>query len=594
MTHRRVAGIGYGLLAALVAAAALYLVFGHAFVTSAVEQGRRAVLRNVLSGAGPFTTRDYLSAADHLAGTVFVVWLVIGGALAAWPRADRIMASVYRQALAIAERGAARRPVAIVVAAVLVLIVLIGIARGVLQGFPNSGDEYCYLYQAETFALGRVVNTPHPQQVFFDVYHVREVDGRLFSVFPPGWPAILAVALVARVPLWAVNPLLGLLTLGLTFAVGRRLHGERVATVTVAALATSPFFLFNSASYFAHALCAVFVLAFAWFGLRAVDEQRAGWAVAAGAAIGAALLTRNYTAVWCGMPFGIALMRRGRIGWALVALAALGCAPFVCATLAYNQATMGDPLSTGMAGIDAYDQHWFPDGWFGRALEVTAGHLVRFVQWTPPVVLLLLPAAWRAARRTSGLRFTDAMFPALLAGYFFYVNRGGNQYGPRFYYEALPFVLLAVTAFVMQEARYDDKTPGRRFAWYAYALSVAACVPLALVHAHIEQRVVRERSEPYRLIAEQQIDHAVIFMASGSGWTRPMSAGDLTRNDPDRSDRVLYVHDLGSENARLMRAYPDRSYYRYRFDPITRRGALDPLPPPGGLPGAISSSRGPT
>jgi hypothetical protein len=51
-----------------------------------------------------------------------------------------------------------------------------------------------------------------------------------------------------------------------------------------------------------------------------------------------------------------------------------------------------------------------------------------------------------------------------------------------------------------------------------------------------------------------------------------MSARDLTRNNPDRSDRVLYVHDRGSENVQLMRAYPDRSYFRYRFDPITRRG----------------------
>ena len=582
MTHRRVAGIGCALLAALAVAAALYLAFGHPFITSAAEEGRRAVLRNLLSGGGPFTAQDYVASADHVAGTLFIVWLAIGGALVAWPLADRAMEVTYRRAVAFGGRGLARKPVTLALSATLVLVVLIGIARGVLQDFPNSGDEYCYLYQAQTFALGRVTNTPHPLQAFFDFYHVREAGGRLFSVFPPGWPAVLAVALMARVPLWIVNPILGLVTLGLTFAVGRRLYGECAAAISVVALAASPFFLFNSASYFAHALCAVFILAFAWSALRAADEQRAVWAVAAGAAVGAAFLTRNYTAVWCAMPFGVVLLRQGRRGWRMLCAAIAAGVPFVLVALAYNHATMGDPLAAAMGGgFEAYDERWFPVGWFGRGIEITAGHWVRFVGWTPPALLLLLPAAWLAAVRISALRFTDAIFPALIVGYFIYVDRGGNQYGPRYYYEAFPFVVLAVTAFVTHEPRYEDKTPGRRFAWYAYALSVAACVPLAFAHAYTEWAVVRERTEPYRLVASERIDHAVIFVASGSGWTRPMSARDLTRNSPDRSDRVLYVHDLGSDNAQLMRAYPDRSYFRYRFDPITRRGSLDALQPIG-------------
>jgi hypothetical protein len=580
-THRRVAGVGLGLLAALCAAGALYASRGHQFVAEAVTQGRRIVLRNLLAHAGPFTTQDYLSAADHLAGAIFVVWLLIGGALVAWPLADRLMAGVYRRVSEFGEGGFARRPGAVAVGSIIVLVALIGIAQGVLRGFPNSGDEYCYLYQAETFARGRVANTPDPLPAFFDLYHVREVDGRLFSVFPPGWPAVLALALAARVPLWLVNPVLGLLTLGLTGVVGRRLYGRRAAVVAVVGLAASPFFLFNSASYFAHALCAVQVLAFAWFGLRALDGSSARWAMGAGAALGAALVTRNYTAVCCALPFGLALVRRGRPGWRLLWAAALAGLPFVAVTIVYNQATMGHPLANATAGLETYDRFWFPDGWLGRALGITIAHLGRFVAWTPPVLLFLLPTAWRAHRRASGLRFTDGLFPALVAGYFFYVNRGGNQYGPRFYYEALPFVVLAVTAFLMQELRYEDKTPARRFAWYAFAISVLACVPITLVYAGLEHGVVKERAEPYTLVATQGVDNAVIFLASGSGWVHPMRARDLTRNNPDRSNRVLYVHDAGADNARLMAAYPGRSYFRYRFDPITRRGSLEPLPPSG-------------
>jgi hypothetical protein len=577
MTHRRIAGVGWFVLAAAAACGGLYTTFGHQSVAAAVAQGTRPILRLLLTGGGPFTLPDYQAAADRLVVTSIITLAAIGCALAFWPVADRRMPALYQWVRGLGVScGVRRRPV-LLAGSVLALLVLISTAWWVLDAFPNSGDEYCYTYQAETFALGRVANPPHAQQPFFDANHIRQVDGRVFSVFPPGWPAVLALALAGGVPLWLVNPLLGVLTLWLTFLVGRRLYDDRVAAAAAVVLAVSPFFLFTSASFFAHSLCALLVLAYAYSGLRALATSSLWWAAGAGAALGAAVLTRSYTAVLCGIPFAAVLLRRGRPGWFLLCATAIGGLPFVLIGAAYNDATMGHPLAIASSGLPDYDRFWFPDGWVGRAVSITAERLGSFVAWTPPVLLILFPAAWRANARASGFRFTDAIVPAMVAGYFIYVNRGGNQYGPRFYYEALPFVVLAVMAFVMREPRYEDKSPGRRLAWYACVISVLACVPLAWAHARTEATVVDERAEPFTLVEAQHVDNAVVFLASGSGWVRPMGLRDLTRNDPERGDPVLFVRDAGAENVRLMRAFPRRQYFRYRFDPISRRGSLSRL-----------------
>ena len=61
-----------GLIAAMVpglavsALAVWYFAAGHRFVADAFASGRRAVLRNLLAGEGPFALSDYLAASDAL------------------------------------------------------------------------------------------------------------------------------------------------------------------------------------------------------------------------------------------------------------------------------------------------------------------------------------------------------------------------------------------------------------------------------------------------------------------------------------------------------------------------------------------------
>ncbi len=561
----------------LIAWVVWYLGMARGSVVEAYGHSNRWVIKNLLAGNAAVTLRDYLDAADRLAVMVGVTLAAISLVLVLWRYAEPVTARLYGTTLRACDACLARRRLAFTLGGVACISVLAIVAVVVLQEFPNSGDEYGYLYGAETFVHGRTWNPAHPLQEFFEFTWIRQMDGRVFAIFPPGWPAVLASAQTVHVPLWLVNPVCGWLSLVLVFLIGRRLYDERTALVAVAATFASSFFLFNGGSYFSHTFCSVLILAVAYFGTRAIDERRTSCAVLAGAAAGAALITRNYTAVWCSLPLAVALLAKGRFGRrAILACAAAGV-PFVLAYLTYNASTTGHPFVTGLSGtFGQFDQQFFPSGWMSRALENLGGRLVSMTWWTPPALIGLYAWWWRLTPRHAW-RFSDFIFPCLVFGYFIYMDRGGNRYGPRFWYEAYPLVVLSAVSTVVRETSYDMKTRAGKFAWYLLPASMVACLGLFAWHAVDEAQAIWMRREPARLASRQNLDHAVVFLSTRTGGPRPMTERDLTRNGVEASGRILFVRDLGPEDARLMEYYPDRSFFRYRYDRDARVGRLEPV-----------------
>src|SRR5262245_51951056 len=97
--------------------------------------------------------------------------------------------------MAAAEWCERKRATTLVASALMMVAVLVAIARAVLQEFPNSGDEYVYLYQAATLAGGHLSNPQPPSPDFFQALYVAHEHGRAFGTFPPGWPLLLSLAI---------------------------------------------------------------------------------------------------------------------------------------------------------------------------------------------------------------------------------------------------------------------------------------------------------------------------------------------------------------------------------------------------------------
>jgi 4-amino-4-deoxy-L-arabinose transferase-like glycosyltransferase len=464
----------------------------------------------------------------------------------------------------------------LILTAVFSVILLGGFAIIVLQGFPNSADEYAYIFQSETFLQKRLWNEPHPAQEFFSFAHIAQMEGKWVSRFPPGWPLVMTIGSLFKTPLWFINPFLGMLSILTLFALARRIYNSRVAIVSVASMLFSSFFIFNSASYFSHTLCGLLILLFFYYELRFVQENKMIFALAAGFFLGFAFITRYYSTLLCAIPIGLHfLLQRDTRKLPALLWTFLGSAPFLLFTLFYNYKITGNALLFVTTWMDPNEKLGFVDGYsWNLAWIHLVKHLQSFTYWTAPPILFLYFAYVIHSIKNKSIRPYDLTFISIIGGYLFWHTFGGNQYGPRFYYEAYPFLILFVVARLFDETPFVTARPFQRVAMALFMIGFvwgACAIPFI---AKREHRIISERMDLYRLVARENVHDAIIILRSGTGVTRPMPARDLARNGIEFQNDVLYARDLGAKNAELNTYFPNRKFYMYHRRKNQQNGRL--------------------
>ncbi|MEX2230985.1 MAG: glycosyltransferase family 39 protein [Cyclobacteriaceae bacterium] len=457
----------------------------------------------------------------------------------------------------------------LVASAFFLTTVLIG--SEILEQFPNSADEHAYLFQAEMFSCGKLWERAHDLPDFFFVNTIVQHDGILVSRFPPGWPLVLSAAFDAGLQPSLVNPLLGLLTLVVFYFFTRRYYGELVAIWSLLALATTGFYIFNSASYFSHVSCLLVALLFVFNVYLYQEKNNFVYGLLAGFFLGFVVLIRYYTAVLIFAPFLVYLLMQYRFkAIYLFLLIGLGSLPCLMYFFWYNYSITGNALvpvtvwAYPLEGLGFVKGHTILKG-----VEHLLRWILMFFYWcSPGLIILYVVFLWRKIKTPAErfLRPEDYAFIALMIGYFFYYQIGGNQYGPRFLFEALPFLVVFVINKVLQA----------RQKW-AMALLIASLVyPIVKLPfiVYREERIIDERQNLYDLVDEQKIRNAVVFVSSSTSPIRPMPADDLTRNDAKFLNDVLYAVELPRINDQLMGYYSDRAFYRYVRDPDHPEGEL--------------------
>lgn len=463
-----------------------------------------------------------------------------------------------------------RAPWAVVVAAGFLLAAAF-CARAVLQAFPNSGDEYAYLYQAGLFSEGKLWDVPLEPREFLSTYRIWEKEGKRLTQYPPAWPALLAAAGKTALPLWLVNPVLGAGLILATYVLARREAGEEAARLATTALALSPFSLFSAASYFSHVSSALLLVLF-WLACshRAAGEG-AGWAAGAGLALSLAFATRPFTAVLCAGPALAALLgRRKRVSDA--GLMAFAAGPVIAALLWYNDAITGDPFLFPATWIDPGERLGFRgvQDAFKSALY-SARYAGELALWGPPAVLVMFAAVARGRPFGRG-DYLAWTFPCLALGYLFYARDAGNRYGPRYWFEAYPALLIWAAR---RATRPGGGVPLER---KAFRLGILACLPALAFLGWREWTVVSERRDVYRQASEMGLRDAVLFLGTGTGAMRPMAPGDLTRNDSRVATApVVYARDLGPRNSELLAKFAGRRAYIYYRAAESPRGRIQEL-----------------
>lgn len=177
------------------------------------------------------------------------------------------------------------------------------------------------------------------------------------------------------------------------------------------------------------------------------------------------------------------------------------------------------------------------------------------------------------------------MLLLMAATLYFFAERGGNQYGPRFHYEVFPFLVLFVVANVFRDGLFLEKPRRDRVIFALLVVSVSAMPVAFVVHAVFERRVVRERMDPYYMVAASGLRQALVLIDGRVGTARSMAAFDLTRNGLNHLGSVLYGLDpgAGGQCAPGVRI-PGRTTYLYAWNRAGSYGTLRPLECPPRAP----------
>jgi hypothetical protein len=457
-----------------------------------------------------------------------------------------------------------------------------------LRAFPNSGDEYDYLFQAKTFLAGRLWNPPPPVPELFSFFHISLRGSKWVTFYPPGWPLLLMAGMALRLPAYLVCPLAGGLLLFVVLKLGERRDGALGGLLAVILLALSPFFIFNAGSYFNHVPAAAAGLMFCWAAIAFLDRPRPSTAWLAGIALGVLGLIRPADVPIFAVPFLAEFCwRAGRRHYRLAPMIVLAGLPFLAILLLYYSAITGallpnpnwesPTLQFGLSMVDEQGRHvHLVDQLWAALTQITT-----LAEWTSPLLVLGFAAAFVRLAVGRRLSFVDLVFPAFVIGYMLVPFDGGNQYGPRYYFEAFPCLVLTLVSGItplLGDAANPQRTA---FAWFLLLAHGAVSIAGVVIIGFWMRAVIDQRMDIYDQVQAEHLRNAVVVVHSSTGSIAPMDPRDLTRNGIDADGEVIYVIDLPDKLPALQQLFPQRRFYVYEREAGSPKGALRPLQRPG-------------
>ena len=481
--------------------------------------------------------------------------------------------------------GAAGWTIAAIALATVFAAFASGVVRNELDASHRIPDGAGYRFQAEVFALGRIAAPAPPMPESFRPSLTVVRDGKWFAQYYPGFSLVLAAFVRLGVD-WLVNPVGGaLLVLG-TFLLGRRLFSNAAGLVGALLVASSPLTLALATTYLSHTWCAALLVFAGVLALGGRDTGTLPRIVAAGFLFGWAVATRPYTALLLGWPFALIVLLRG-LPFALAF--AGGALPWVVALPAWNHYLVGDPWSSPYDLLFPHHRLGFheiparrgilPDRVIDRYdLEVARLVTLRQIESARDTILplahgaaaVILPIALLKQMRRAGIVLL--LLPlCLLGGYFLYpgsMGRSATMFGPRYYSEAMPALLLAIAhAAVVLAAR------GRMLGRATLILAAVALGIFGHRHARDFARSVDRRHsslaispnrEPERFLASLDETPRLLFVDVSTMHRDSV----LLANRPDLSRPNLFaVYEQPATNRAVLDAFPGREAWLVRWSP---------------------------
>lgn len=523
----------------------------------------------------------------------------------AWPRQSLpVLERLTRRVLESGSPGPARLDRLTLLAAGWVTTVSALFSALVYQRIPHIPDEVLYYFQARYLAAGRLTVPAPPVPEAFSFYLLPDRAAQWYSIFPPGWPAVLAAGMWAGLP-WLVNPLLAGVNILLASLLLQTLYSRRTARMAVLLLAGSPWFVLMGMNFMAHTLTLTGFLAAALGLAWARQTGQTRWAWAAGLFAGLVGLIRPLDGVVVAGLLGLWAVGVGtrRLKWSALAGFAVAGMAVGGVMMVYNRAITGHALQMPLAtyyrdyfGPGANALGFGPDRGLGWGLDAFPGHSpleavingllnlfsinVELHGWaTGSLGLAGLALLTGAVRRRDG--WWLALAAAVPAVYSLYWFNGGPDFGARYWYlTILPLTLLTVRGLDALAARLGNEQ--------ARLLPTIALLVVMAAGIYLPWRGL----DKYYHFRGMQAGIEALDREYGFGRSLVLVRGDARSDyqaawiynplDP-HAGGPIYAWDRGAAvRAALAAAYPDRPVWVIDGPSLTGKGfavRAGPLPP---------------
>jgi hypothetical protein len=518
-----------------------------------------------------------------------------------------------------------------------------------LGDVPHVQDEFAYVLQAKTYALGQLASPPLLPRAAFNMWFVEDRLDR-FGIFPPGWPMVLAAFVKLGLANWA-NPLLHGATVLVVAHAGRRCASNLGGIVAALLYASSPQTLLVASSLMSHGLVALASAAAAVVVIGVLDRPQAltpRVAAATGVLFGCAVLTRPL----CATVLGAALF--GAFAWRVwtkkpvprteLAIVALGG---VLGALAF---AMYDGALTGAASYAPqsmyFDSHFPPANLplfnYHRgcnALGFGEGHGCDFSisgaahslqnaasntgdnvrAWVlllggGPVVLVLAAIGIVVPRDAKHAIFGATVVLTLVAYALYWY--AGTCYGARFYHLAVPFVMLLATAALQKLAARNVRAAAVVLAGIVLSNVVVCRAAATELHDYwgTDRRFAQVKETWTKgpalvMVAfdltdltrapppEEPLFWTTQLVRRGFWMPNVTANAAIGLNDPELRDHVVFAKFHPGIVAQLHARFPERALWLYtatasgqndrltEWDPAVLPAALPVLAPPDNFDG---------
>ncbi|MFN2565257.1 MAG: hypothetical protein ABR499_09645 [Gemmatimonadaceae bacterium] len=434
------------------------------------------------------------------------------------------------------------------------------------KGRPIFLDEMSQLLQARAYASGSLTMSTGPFAEFVSILHTVYADGRAYSQFPPGGPAMLALGTLLGAP-WLVNPLCGAIAVGaFAWFVLATEQQRSVAVGAVALFALAPFMLFMSASHMNHVPTLMWVtVAMAALVATLRDGVRVGAALLCGFSLGMAAAIRPVDGLAFALPAAFWLIWRAgretirgdvarrRAAWIELLCAGAGAALPMLAVMWVNSHTTGAPLLFGYEvlwgrrhALGFHEAPWGPAHTPLRGVEQLNLYFLRLQSYlydSPVPSLLAVVASLALVRRVSSTDRYLAASGALLLGLYWAYWHYGFLLGPRFMFPLIPaFAVWTARLPALVRERWRGTLWHRGVAYgYLVTMVIALAYTIPIRWREYETGFAIERLPVRALERAYRVSNAIVLV--GEPWSSQLVARLWALGVPHRETELL-THEV--------------------------------------------------